>query len=119
MSASWSPLADSRSVRKSYYWGLTDPLWSLSVEVCRVSGRAALAGIEHDLVALLGLKGSSQHRALGERTVAGESRVPGLGVLLRGCRCGGSPGGRAEAAIATRACPAGALRAVLGVIRWR
>jgi putative transposase len=57
----------------------------------------------------LGLKWSSQHRVIGERTVAGESRLRG-GVLPRGCRCGGSPGGRAVAAIATRATGPGSPR---------
>jgi putative transposase len=36
-----------------------------------------------------GLNGSSQHRVVGERTVAGEKAAQGARVLSRGCRRGG------------------------------
>jgi transposase InsO family protein len=64
-----------------------------------------------------GLKGSLQHRGFGEGTVAGGTGARGTEVLPRGCRRGGSPGGRAVAAIATRAsAPAEGSRA--SVDRW-
>ena len=50
-----------------------------------------------------GLKGSLQHRGFGEGTVVGGTGARGTEVLPRGCRRGGSPVGRAVAAIATRA----------------
>jgi putative transposase len=43
------------------------------------------------------LNRSSQHRVIGQRTVAGGTGARGTDVLPRGCRRGGSPGGRAVA----------------------
>ena len=51
------------------------------------------------------LKGSSQHWGFGERTVAGELGAQRAWLLRRACRRGGSPGGRAGAAIGTRGSP--------------
>jgi hypothetical protein len=45
---------------------------------------------------------SSQHRVLGGCNLAVGRSVRSPGVMLRGCRRGGSPGGRVGAAIAAR-----------------
>ena len=106
----WLYLAAVQDVfsRRIVGWSMADhmrtELVTDALQMALAHRRPAPGLIHHsDQGSQPGLKGSSQHRVSGDRTVASETARRGEACSRRGCRRGGSPGGRAVAAIVARA----------------